>query len=234
MEALKSERTPADQALKTLGQIIGGILGTTILVWVAAPIIMGNAVFVDFSTWGMVFSQVDPYLLAFIGAACSIGLSVVGAAWGIWTTGSSLVGAAVKAPRIRSKNLISIIFCEAVAIYGIIIAIVLAGKLETVYVPQPPQGVNLPYPYPPSWMAAGYILFTTGLTVGLGNLACGVCVGIIGSSCALSDAQNPALFVKILIIEIFASALGIFAIIVGIIQSQLKAGASFSANAPWF
>ena len=136
---------------------------------------------------------------------------------GIFLTGSSLLAASVKCPRITSKNLVSVIFCEAVAIYGVIIGIIMVGKFNK----STTFDTDIQYEQA---LWAGYNLFSLGLYVGLSNLFCGVCVGVTGSNCAIADAQTPETFVKILIIEIFGSALGLFGIIVGIIQVGSASG----------
>ena len=101
------------------------------------------------------------------------------------------------------------------AIYGVIMAILMSERIQA------PKG-----PLDPSSDAyrqalfSGISLFWTGITVGISNLVCGIAVGITGAGAALADAQQPSTFIKILVIEIFGSALGLFGLIIGIMQSS--------------
>ncbi|GIL71017.1 hypothetical protein Vretimale_4095 [Volvox reticuliferus] len=184
------------------------------ITWICFLISVGSPDrFIDYDWLWLLFRNMSPYFWSALGVALAVGMSILGAAWGIFITGSSLVGAAIRVPRITSKNLISVIFCEAVAIYGVIVAIILQTKIELVSPGK--NGVT----YDKWAMASGYSIFGSGVTCGFANLVCGMCVGIVGSSCALSDAQNSSLFVKILVVEIFGSALGLFGVIIGIIMS---------------
>ncbi|KAK4055019.1 V-type proton ATPase subunit c'' [Microbotryomycetes sp. JL221] len=151
---------------------------------------------------GAFLDDTSPYAWALTGVGLNIGLSVIGAGWGIWITGASILGGGVRAPRITAKNLIS-------GVYGVIGSIVFSAKLGA-----SPTQESL---YTISNYYTGYALFWGGLTMGLCNLLCGIAVGISGSNAAIGDAADPALFVKILVIEVFSSILGLFGLIVGLL-----------------
>ena len=59
----------------------------------------------------------------------------------------------------------------------------------------------------------GYAHFAAGLACGLAALAAGMAIGIVGDAGVRANAQQPKLFVGMILILIFAEALGLYGLI---------------------
>lgn len=67
--------------------------------------------------------------IGFIAAALSTGLACVGAGLAVAAVGSSALGAVSEDPKLLGKTLIFAGLAEGIAIYGLIISIMILGKL---------------------------------------------------------------------------------------------------------
>lgn len=129
---------------------------------------------------------------------------------GIFITGASILGAAVKAPRIRSKNLVRyIIFNSALSFVKPSPSTVSSwpsfckekSHLSPLQEPKlttciPMWSISVVTPcFGPVFQSESQTCFVGNFFVKLR-----VCVGVSGSGCAIADAQNPDSFVKILVV----------------------------------
>merc|ERR1712060_200229 len=71
---------------------------------------------------------------------------------------------------------------------------------------------------------SGYAHFGAGLTVGLSSLAAGMAIGVVGDAGVRANAQQPRLFVGMILILIFAEALGLYGLIVGLVVASTAEG----------
>lgn len=88
-------------------------------------------------TWGWaapawaVESPPDPSVLkwAFLSAALAAGLAAIGAAIAVAVVGAAALGAMSEKPEIAGRALIFLGLAEGIAIYGLIIAIMILGRV---------------------------------------------------------------------------------------------------------
>jgi len=66
-----------------------------------------------------------------VGAGLAVGLAGVGAALGMGTAAAASLGAITEKPETFGKSILYVVFIEAIAIYGLVIAFLLLG-----YIPQ--------------------------------------------------------------------------------------------------
>jgi V-type H+-transporting ATPase proteolipid subunit len=100
------------------------------------------------------------------------------------------------------KSIVPVVMAGIIAIYGVVVAVLIAGKLED---------ANSGYT-----LYMGFVHLGAGLSVGLSGLAAGYAIGIVGDAGVRGTAQQPRLFVGMILILIFAEVLGLYGLIVAI------------------
>jgi len=143
-----------------------------------------------------------------MGAAAAIVFSALGAAYGTAKSGVGISAMAVMKPDLIMKSIIPVVMAGILAIYGLVV-----GALIT-------QGLK---PAPLYSLFDGFLDFAAGLSVGICGLAAGFAIGIVGDAGVRSTAQQPKLFVGMILILIFAEVLGLYGLIVAIIL-HIKVG----------
>ncbi|EED86821.1 v-type h-atpase subunit, partial [Thalassiosira pseudonana CCMP1335] len=151
--------------------------------------------------------------LGYMGVAAGAVLSNWGSAWGTWKAGVSLLNTGIRHPGSVMKNVIPIVMAGVIGIYGLIIAVILAGNIPT---PTVGTRENVYSIY------TGMAHLCAGLCCGLSGLAAGGCIGIIGDYGVRSGSNGDEnkLFVGMLIMLIFSEALALYGLIVALIVSQ--------------
>lgn len=71
----------------------------------------------------------SPAAFGYIAAALSTGLATIGAGYAVGSVGSSALGAVSEDPKILGKTLIFVGLAEGIAIYGLIVSILILGRL---------------------------------------------------------------------------------------------------------
>ncbi|KAG6836588.1 H(+)-transporting V0 sector ATPase subunit c [Arthromyces matolae] len=78
-------------------------------------------------------------------------------------------------------------------------------------------------------LAKGFVQLGAGLSVGLAGLAAGFAIGIVGDAGVRGTAQQPRLFVGMILILIFAEVLGLYGLIVALIMNTSAGSMTCSA-----
>lgn len=136
-----------------------------------------------------------------MGASAAMVFSALGAAYGTAKSGTGIAAMSVMRPELIMKSIIPVVMAGIIAIYGLVVAVLISGQLNE-------KGYTL---------YRGFIHLGAGLSVGLSGLAAGFAIGIVGDAGVRGTAQQPRLFVGMILILIFAEVLGLYGLIVALV-----------------
>eukprot|EP01114_Cavostelium_apophysatum_P014902 TRINITY_DN396_c0_g1_i1.p1 TRINITY_DN396_c0_g1~~TRINITY_DN396_c0_g1_i1.p1 ORF type:complete len:157 (+),score=20.48 TRINITY_DN396_c0_g1_i1:139-609(+) len=143
----------------------------------------------------------------FMGATVGLVFACFGAAYGTAKSGVGISSMGVMRPELVMRSIIPVVMAGVIGIYGLIIAVIVGTSVTN----------SSDYDE-----FRGFASLGAGLSVGLAGLAAGMAIGIVGDAGVRATAQQPKLFVGMILILIFAEALALYGLIVALILSTKK------------
>uniref|UniRef100_A0AC34F4J9 V-type proton ATPase proteolipid subunit n=1 Tax=Panagrolaimus sp. ES5 TaxID=591445 RepID=A0AC34F4J9_9BILA len=131
----------------------------------------------------------------YAGAASAQIFTVFGAAYGTAKSAVGICSMGVMRPELIMKSVIPVIMAGIIGIYGLVVAMVLKGKVSA-----SSAGYTL---------EKGFAHLAAGLTCGLCGLGAGYAIGIVGDAGVRGTAQQPRLFVGMILILIFSEKIAL-------------------------
>jgi V-type H+-transporting ATPase proteolipid subunit len=141
----------------------------------------------------------------FMGVTAALVFANLGAAYGTAKSGVGISSMGVIKPELIMRSIIPVVMAGVLGIYGLIVAVILQQKVS--------DGDSYKY-------YDGFKHLASGLCCGLSSLAAGMAIGIVGDAGVRANAQQEKIFVGMILILIFAEALGLYGLIVALILSQ--------------
>lgn len=144
------------------------------------------------------------YFFAYMGVVSGLVFANLGASYGTAKSGVGIASLGVIDSSKVVKALIPIIMAGILGIYGLIVAVLLNLQISK------SNGGALK-------VQAGYQYLGAGLCCGLSSLAAGLAIGVAGDAGVRAYAQTDGIFVGMIILLIFAEAIGLYGMIISII-----------------
>ncbi|OAA59108.1 vacuolar ATP synthase proteolipid subunit [Niveomyces insectorum RCEF 264] len=139
-----------------------------------------------------------------MGCTAAIVFTCLGASYGTAKSGVGIAAMGVLRPDLIVKNIVPVIMAGIIGIYGLVVSVLISDNLK--------QNEYALY--------TGFIQLGAGLAVGLAGLAAGFAIGIVGDAGVRGSAQQPRLFVGMILILIFAEVLGLYGLIVALLMNS--------------
>ena len=151
------------------------------------------------------YADDDTYFYGYMGIAAALVFANLGAAFGTAKSGVGICSMGVLKPDKIIKSVIPVIMAGILGIYGLIVAVILNQKIGS---------VNDAEIYDKK---KAYEHLASGLCCGLSSLGAGIAIGVGGDAGVRALGETDRIFVGMMLILIFAEALGLYGLIVSLI-----------------